>query len=121
MLMVAPSDSHHVKRWSGDTWVAIPLYGHTWSNGRVIGYDQLPVRLYDHLVIAADGTFWLAEHQPRSDSLRYWRIFGADGRLLAFVPLPAGSTVWQVDGDRVLATRVTGAGLEHIEVLELVH
>ncbi len=119
IVLASTAEAHSVLRWSGAAWEEIPLIDHKWSYGRVRG-TEIPVRLYDQLVLAPDGRFWLGDFKVGRDGLRTWRVFSPDGRLLSILHLPAGLLVFQVEEDFLVGRRLADDGVEYVEVLGLV-
>ncbi len=119
-LLVSTSDAHAIRRWDGSAWSIVRLDGHDWSNGAVSKTPHVVVRLYDQLVAGANGQFWLSDFEVASDGFRTWRVFTPDGHLSSILRLPGEFMIWQVAEDLILGRRLTEAGYEYVELLQLI-
>jgi hypothetical protein len=124
-ILVSSSDVHLVRRWSGSAWEDIPLVGQNWTNGYVVSpsdvedWPTIAMPLYDQIVPAPNGEFWLSDFLPGDDGQRKWRIFDLHGNLKGVAFLPKGFRAWQVTPSRIIGKLVTEDGVEFVQVRAL--
>lgn len=119
MLVVSSSDSHSILRWNGNTWSSVVLQGQSWDNGNVADAPDIPVRLYEQLVLGPRGSLWLSDFAVESDEHRTWVVFSPDGQPQSILRLPASFRIWQVEEHHVLGKRIDEMGVEFVELWEI--
>lgn len=119
VLMAASSDVQEVRRWDGSRWQIVPLRRQSWTNGAVTSAPDARSRLYDGLVVAAEGRFWLGESRPNDRGLRVWRVFDSAGTLVNAAFLPGAFRPWQVESSQVLGRSEAEDGSEQVELLRV--
>jgi hypothetical protein len=75
------------------------------------------------LIVDVDGSVWVAQYVPSaaiSSTPREWFVFDSAGEWLGTIPLPPNFDLYEVGSDYLLGRSRDEAGVETIQVLDLV-
>jgi len=89
----------------------------------IANYEELPLPAtlpaYTGLRTSGTGELWARRYSPRGASRLRWDVFGADGRHLGRVDVPASFAIEEVGQGEVVGVSRDEFGVERVEVREL--
>ena len=86
----------------------------------IANYQELPLPdtlpAYTDLRTSGSGELWARRFAPRGSAAFRWDVFGADGRHLGRVDVPASFSIEEVDRSEVVGVSRDEFGVERVEV-----
>jgi hypothetical protein len=87
--------------------------------------DAMPVPetmpVFEALMVDKEGNLWVRDYRRSGDDTPpRWAVFDRDGRMIGFVDMPAGLTIFEIGADYVLGRERDEWDAQHVRVYELI-